>query len=154
MKAASVTKRSLGGTMRNHCLRFVGVTNWSWFTLPSSDMFTCSGLVRANPASFSTPALNVAESITFCRLPKLPSLEKCSSTMLIILGRGSKTNIKASVIQHIKVSTSLKLCQLTSLRLFRSPYRGDDRLRPLPTSEGDQDWDFVSNSNGPAVDRV
>ncbi len=82
MKAASVASRSFGGTMTYHCFKFVGVTNWSWFTLSSFDNLMCSGSVKVNPASFSTPLLNVAETITFCRLPKLPSFTKCSCTML------------------------------------------------------------------------
>lgn len=140
MKAESVTSRSFGGTMRYHCFKFVGVTNWSWFTLTSSDKFMCTGSLSVNPASFSTPALSVAESITFCRLPRPPSTEKCSCTVPIILW-------KENPMVKLRQTLNGFWANCTWTRLFRIPCQEVGRLRPIQASVTDQDWDSVLNLN-------
>ena len=103
MKAARETSRSLAGTTMYDCLRLDGMTSdWLDWASGSSLMLTRSGSFSVRPASFSTPALSVADTSTVWRLPKPPSFSKCSSTVARIL-RG--INIESVLLQkHLFIS--------------------------------------------------
>ena len=103
-----------------HCFRLVGVTSWSSSTtVPSSDMVTCTGSVRVRPASFSTLFVNVADTMTFCRRPKPPSLTKCSSTIFIIL-MGNVNQMYSNVRIESTVKTATHLATSFSYPISKS----------------------------------